>query len=242
MELVFYYILFACLVDSLLALIGAITLVTRRNLQKLILILVAFAAGALLGGAFFHLMSESLTHLNPDLTFMLTLLGFFIFLLLEHVLRWRHCHKEKCNVHPFGYLCLVGDGLHNFTDGVIIAASFMISPTFGFITTLLVFLHEIPQELGDFGVLLFAGFTPKKALFYNFLSQLTCVLGGVVGYYFGSLAESFSPLILSIAAGGFLYIATTDLIPRLRMKGKNTTLLLFLLGVIFLYLLKQVVE
>ena len=223
-----------------MAFVGAITLVVERDLQKLVSILVAFAAGALMGGAFFHLISESLELLSPELTFVLVLSGFFIFFVFERVLRWRHCHEKKCEVHPFGYLCLVGDGLHNFVDGIIIAASFLLSPSFGVITTLLVLLHEIPQELGDFGVLLFAGATPKRALLYNFLSQLTCVLGGIFGYYFAKLIEFFSPILLSIAAGGFFYIAATDLVPRLQLKRENSTPILFLLGIIFLYFLKRV--
>ena len=191
-----------------------------------------------MGGAFLHLISESLEYLDPNTTFTLVLLGFFVFLLLEHLLKWRHCHKERCKIHPFGYLCLIGDGLHNLVDGMVIAASFLISPSFGIITMLLILLHEIPQELGDFGVLLFAGFTPKRALTYNFLSQATCVLGGLLGYYSAMLVRSFSPLLLSMAAGGFLYIAATDLVPRLQTKDKHATLAYFLLGMLFFYILK----
>jgi zinc and cadmium transporter len=203
-----------------MAFIGALTLLTKR-IDKIVFALVAFAAGALMGGAFFHLISETLEHLKTNICFSLVMLGFVSFFILERFLKWHHCHKGgECEIHPFAYLNLIGDSIHNFIDGIIIGASFIIDINLGIMTTLLIILHEIPQELGDFGVLIYAGLSPKRALFYNFISQLTCILGGIIGYYI-SVAHNFSIFLLPIAAGGFIYIAASDLIPELR-EEKNT--------------------
>ena len=149
-----------------------------------------------LAEGFFHLLAESLEHLTTTVSFSLLLLGFILFFLIERFLKWHHCHEEKCEVHPFSYLILFGDGIHNFIDGLIIA-SFLVNINFGIVTTLLIIGHEVPQELGDFGVLVYGGFSKVKALTFNFISQLTCMIGGVLGFFILTLDQVlFSYLLL----------------------------------------------
>jgi zinc and cadmium transporter len=232
-------------INGLLALGGAFSLIiSKENLNKILLFLVAFAVGALLGGAFFHLIPESLGELDSIIVGLLILTGFFSFFFIERFLHWHHCHKEKCETHPFTYLILFGDGIHNFIDGVIIASAFIISIPFGIITSLLIMIHEFPQEIGDFGVLMYGGLTRGKALLYNLLSQLTSVLGGILGFLFLGIEEQ-AVFILPIAAGGFIYIASMDLIPEIwkeKNKGKmfvNIASIIF--GLLLLYSAKILV-
>jgi zinc and cadmium transporter len=240
------WIIAATLLDGIIAFIGVITLgMKRESFQNALKLMVAFSAGALLGGALFHLLSEAaeLSTLQTALT--LLLFGFCLFFVLERVLKWHHCHEGKCSVHPFSYLILFGDGVHNFIDGVVIAASFLINVPFGIITTLLIIGHEIPQELGDFAVLVYGGFGKKKALIYNFLSQLTCVIGGLIGFFVGDAVEGIKPIFLAFAAGGFLYISASDLIPELHKEEKMEYAVKcfasFLVGVAFIILIKNLV-
>lgn len=238
-----YWILAATFLNGLVAFAGAFTLGLKpKTLKKILMFLVAFSAGALLGGAFFHLIAESLESIAVDTVFLLVMAGFCVFFVMERYLHWHHCHDTHCKTHPFTYLILVGDGVHNFIDGLVIAASFLVSIPFGVITTLMILAHEIPQELGDFGVLVYGGMEKNKALFYNFLSQLTCVAGGLVGFF---LAASFDPApLLPFAAGGFIYIATSDLVPELHKEPDNqkavTHFALFLAGLAFMLAIKWV--
>ncbi len=235
------WILLATIIDSLVALIGVITLfLKKRVFEKLLMALVAFSAGGLLAGAFFHLLSESLEHFSSFYSFAVMIFGFVLFFFIERILHWHHCHEPKCEVHPVSYLILLGDGVHNFIDGLIIAVSFLISVPFGIITTLLIIGHEIPQELGDFAVLVYSGFSKKKALKFNFLSQTTCIIGGIIGFLLKNASWFFS--LIPFAAGGFLYIASSDLIPELH-KEKNLrrsmlNMLAFLAGISFIIMIK----
>jgi len=176
-------ILIATIIISLIAFVGAFTFLLKKELlNKALLVLVALSTGALLGGAFLHLLPEAIAEKDADLAvFLYLLLGFSIFFVLEQFLHWRHQHSAAPNVKPFSYLILVSDAVHNFIDGLVIAASFVTSFPLGVATTLAVSLHEIPQELGDFAVLIYGGFRPKRALLLNFISQLTAILGGVTG-------------------------------------------------------------
>jgi len=234
---ILFWIILATVVDGLTGLIGVFSLwIKDKLLNKLLMILVAFSAGALLSGAFFHLLAESLASLPAMLVFAYMMTGFIIFFIVERFLHWHHCHKgEKCAVHPVSYLVLIGDGIHNLIDGIIIGASFLVSVHFGIITTMLILAHEIPQELGNFAVLVYSGFGKTKALLYNFLAQLTCVVGGVVGFFLSSKVQGVIPFILPFAAGGFIYIAASDLVPELHKEPKLKKLLLsfafFLLGI-----------
>lgn len=223
--------------DGLIAFAGAFSLiVSKKLLNKIVFALVGFSTGALLSGAFFHLLSESIGKMDTTICFAWLLFGFLLFFIMEKFLYWHHC-SEKCDVKSFTYLILFGDGIHNFIDGLVIAASFLIGIPFGIITSLLIFFHEIPQEIGDFGILIYGGLKKKKALFYNFLSQLTCVAGGICGYFFLEIQNIIIPL-LPFAAGGFIYIAASDLIPELGKEvSKKRTFVSFsflILGILFL--------
>lgn len=236
------WILAATIANSLIALAGAITLVfSKRTLDNVLFALVGFSAGALLSGAFFHLLAEALGELTTMTAFTYLFVGFVLFFLIERFLHWHHCHAGKCDVHPVSYLILFGDGIHNFIDGIVIAASFMVSIGFGIVTTILIMGHEFPQELGDFGVLVYGGFSKKKALVFNLISQMASILGGIIGF-FVSAATGFSVLLLPFAAGGFIYIAASDLIPELHketsMKKTGLAFSFFLFGIGFMVVLK----
>ena len=230
------WILIITSLDGLLALTGAFSfLLSKKDLNKIILFLVAFATGTMLGGAFFHLIPEALEQLSIIKTALIFSLGFLMFYLIEKFLHWHHCHKTDCKTHPVSYLILYGDAVHNFIDGLLIAGSFIISIPIGIVTSISILAHELPQEIGDFGVLVYGGFTKKKALIYNFISQLTAILGGILGYYFLTL-QAYSIILLPFAAGGFIYIATKDLIPEI-LKEKNKKRKLISLSFIALGLL-----
>jgi zinc and cadmium transporter len=178
---------------------------------------VALSTGALLGGAFLHLIPETIEQVGASLNiFLYLLLGFCLFFVLEQFLRWRHQHTTAHGVKPFSYLILISDGVHNFIDGLIIAASFLSSYHLGIVTTLAVALHEIPQELGDFGVLVYGGFGKARALAFNFASAITAILGGIVGYFAYSILQASIVYLLPFAAGNFIYIAAADLIPEIK--------------------------
>lgn len=236
-------ILAATIATSLIAFVGALSLkLSKKLFDILIIALVAFSAGALLSGAFFHLLAESLVVMGANQAFILLFAGFALFFLIEKFLHWHHCHKGECEEHPFTHLILIGDGLHNFIDGLIIAASFMVSAGFGAFTTLLIIAHEVPQELGDFGVLVYGGFSRAKALLFNFLSQLTCVIGGLVGFFF-TQSTGISEMLLPFAAGGFIYIAATDLVPELKkeksLRRSLSSFAVFLFGIVFTFAMRM---
>jgi len=242
-----FWILGSTFLVCLISLIGIATLVLKDMLlQKILLTLVGFSAGALIGGAFLHLLPEALEHSVSINVFSYLIVGFSIFFLLERFLYWRHCHKGKCDVHIFTYLNLIGDGIHNFIDGLVIAASFIINIPIGIVTTLAVVSHEVPQELGDFGVLVYGGFSKFKALFYNFLSALTAIFGAFTGYFFFPLTENFDAFILSFAAGGFIYIASSDLIPELHREANlgraSSSFVFFVAGILLMAIVKLVFQ
>jgi zinc and cadmium transporter len=235
------WILLVTFINGLVAFVGAFSLLmSKKMLNRIVSMLVALAAGVLLSGAFFHLMAESVEMILPLTAFTYLMVGFILFFLIERFLHWHHCHEGECKVHPVSYLILFGDGIHNFIDGLVIAAGFFVSVPFGIITALLIIGHEIPQELGDFGVLIYSGFTKAKALFFNFLSQLTAVVGGVVGFFLaGSISFEF---LLPFAAGGFIYIAASDLIPELHkessLKKSMFHFVFFLIGIAIILSIK----
>lgn len=241
------WIIIATFVNGLIGLVGAISLFLKEKFfRKIIIVLVAFSAGALLSGALFHLLAESLEHLEVMQSFGYLMVGFVLFFVIERFLHWHHCHEGVCKVHPYSYLILFGDGVHNFIDGIIMAASFMINVPFGIITTLLIIGHEIPQELGDFAILVHGGMGKYKALIFNYISQLTCVIGGIVGFVLSNISKELIPFMLSFAAGGFIYIAASDLIPELHkepeMKKSMTSFAFFIIGIMFMFGLKLLLE
>ena len=216
--MVLIQILVATFIVSLIAFVGILTFLLREEwLKKALLILVALSSGALLGGAFLHLLPEAISNLGAGLNvFLYLLLGFCLFFVLEQFLHWHHQHDEAHSVKPFTYLILVGDGVHNFIDGLVIAASFIVSYQVGIVTTLAVASHEIPQELGDFGALVYGGFSKKRALVFNYISAITAIVGGVTGYFASSIMPAAIVYLLPFAAGNFIYIAAADLIPEIK--------------------------
>ena len=241
------YILISTITITLIAFIGIFTLAINENiLKKILLILVSLSAGALMGGAFLHLIPESIQEANGADIFIVVLVGFIIFFIIEKILHWRHCHDGKCDVHTFHYMNLIGDSIHNFIDGLIIAAGFIVSIPLGFTTTVAIVAHEIPQEIGDFGVLIYGGFEKKKAIILNFIVASTIVIGGVVGYFLSNLIEKSVYILLAFAAGGFIYIAATDLIPEIKkevnIKKSITTMFIFILGILIMWLIKIILN
>ncbi|MFH1234059.1 MAG: ZIP family metal transporter [Candidatus Diapherotrites archaeon] len=213
------WILLSTFMVSLISFLGILTLIINdRHLEKIVMALVALSAGALMGGAFLHLIPEAVEKFSDYNIFIYILVGFVVFFFIEKILHWRHCHLKKCPIHTFAYMNLFGDAVHNFIDGMIIAASFCIDIPLGIATTLAVAIHEIPQEIGDFGVLIYGGFSKFKALFWNFICALTAVFGGVFGYFLSGHMESSTIFLLPFAAGGFIYIAASDLIPEIRKE------------------------
>lgn len=217
---------------SLVAFIGLLFIGLKEALiGRILMALVGFASGSLIGGAFFHLLPDALEE-KGLIIWQLVVTGILFFFVMEKFLYWRHCHDGKCPVHIFAYLNLIGDGIHNLVDGVTIAASFLVSYSLGFATTLAVVFHEIPQELGDFGVLLYGGFGKKKALTYNFLSALAAVAGALITYYLASQIENVAQFLVPFAAGGFIYIAATDLMPELHKRTQARESLVQLVSIL----------
>jgi len=213
-------ILVSVFIVSIISLIGIFSLMLREGLLKRILfILIAFAAGALLGAAFLDLIPEAMEKSPSANVFGYALFGILSFFVLERFIFWRHCHDGKCDVHTFSYLNLIGDGVHNFIDGMVIAAAFLTNVPLGVVTTIAIIFHEIPQEIGDFGILVYGGFSRFKALLFNFLSSLTAFIGAISTYFFSSYIESSLTFLLALAAGGFIYIATADLMPELQKEA-----------------------
>ena len=209
------------LVISLVSLIGVFTLsINKKKLNNSLDLLVSLSVGALLGGAFLHLIPELVEEsIFSDISIFI-LFGILLFFVLEKFVFWHHCHKSEHEHLSFSYMNLVGDGLHNLLDGVLLAGAFLINVQVGFATAIAVLLHEIPQEVGDFGVLLKGGFSRKKALIANFATALTAFIGAILALAFNAFIIGVVPIIVAIAVGGFIYIAGTDLIPELH-KNPN---------------------
>jgi len=246
MSIIWLYTILSVVIVSLISFVGVFTLALReKTLRKIIIYLVSFAAGALLGGAFVHLLPEAFESCCPTIVSIGVLSGIVSFFVVEKFIHWRHCHlpTTKEHIHPVGFLNLFGDGVHNFIDGLIIAATYIVSIPLGIVTTIAVILHEIPQEIGDFGILLHAGFSKKKALLFNFLSALTAVAGAFVALLIGAYSQSITLFLVPFAAGGFIYIASADLIPELHKdvcaKGFTSRaiwqFLAFILGILIMF-------
>lgn len=252
--MILVYILLSAFLVSLISFVGALSLFFKEKfLNKILLVLVALSAGALMGGAFLHLLPEAVETAGVEnilKVFGFVLIGFCLFYILEEFIKWHHHHstnhsREECcdkSIKPFSYLILFSDGLHNFLDGLIIAGSFVVSPISGLATTLAVALHEIPQELGDFGVLVYGGLTKGKALLFNFLSALLAVLGGLVGFFLAQKIGFNIVYLLPFAAGNFIYIACSDLIPEIKKDFSPSKALgyfcVFILGILLMLTMK----
>ena len=231
-----FFIFLSVIIVSLVSLVGVIYLALKPDTLKRVLFwLISFAAGTMLGGAFIHLLPELGGAAGISAALSLSILGgVFIFFILEKIIHWRHCHlpTSKDHPHPLAYMNLVGDGLHNFLDGVIIAGAYFISPTAGMATTLAVIFHEIPQEIGDFSVLIYAGMTRGKALLFNLLSALIAVLGAGAAVWFYTFTENFTAYITAFAVGGFIYIAVGDLLPELKKDARLSESLQQIFGIV----------
>ena len=229
--------------------------------ERLIPHLVSFAIGALLGAAFLALLPHAIDFAAGDVhditfTVLLGLMGFF---LLEKMVLWRHCHSDACEAHTpevvleghdhhhhdegkgsTGAMILIGDGLHNFVDGVLIAAAFLVDEHLGIVTALAVAAHEIPQEVGDFAILLHSGFSRARAFIFNIIASLTTLVGALLAYYSLEDAQHLLPFILAIAASSFIYIAVADLIPglhkRSQLKATLQQVVLIATGIAVIYL------
>ncbi|MBI2451977.1 ZIP family metal transporter [Candidatus Pacearchaeota archaeon] len=238
------YSLLSVLLVSLISLAGIFTIsIKAAKLKKILIYLISFSAGALFGDVFIHLLPELSENSFSTNSSILLLSGIVIFFVLEKIIHWQHCHMPitKDHIHSFAYTNLFGDALHNFIDGLIIAASYIASIPVGLATALAVVLHEIPQEIGDFGVLLHAGFTKSKALTLNFITALSAVLGTLIALWLNGTIENLQLILLPIAAGGFIYIAGSDLIPELHketnLKKSFIQLLCFLAGILIMFAL-----
>ncbi len=204
---------------SVLSLTGIFLLSFREVIfRRYIPIFISVAVGALLGDSFIHLIPEALADGHGTVMSLCIIAGILLFFVLEKFLHWHHHGEdtESSHIHPVGRLILVSDIIHNFLDGVIIAASFMVSVPVGVATTIAVVLHEIPQEVGDFAVLLHAGYTKRRAIFLNFLTALSAFLGAALFLSVGDYAASLTAYFIPLTAGGFIYIAVADLIPELQ--------------------------
>jgi len=238
------WIIISCFIVSLMAWAGLITLVLREErLKKILLPLVAFSAGSLIGGAFLHLLPEALGMENSGNVFIWLLIGFMFFFLMEQFLHWHHCHRVPSeHKTPVSYLILLSDGIHNFIDGLIIAGSFLADVKLGIITWLVCLAHEVPQEIGEFGILLHGGWNKYKALKANFISALTIIPGGLLVYFVSRNVNT--TFLLSFAAGNFIYIAASDLIPEIKngheMKKNLLHFLSFIVGILFIFFISVI--
>ena len=218
------YALTSVLFVSFLSLIGILFISTsERRLKQIIFVMVSLAVGSLFGDAFIHLLPRTFVKFDSQVQGSLYVLaGIFLFFILEKFLLWRHQHTVQSSsgdIHPVGYMNLVADAVHNLIDGMIIGASYLVSLPVGIATTTAVIFHEIPHELGNFFILLYAGFTRARALFFNFISACFAILGTILSLWIGSRGETFSVVMLPLAAGGFIYIAGSDLVPELNKES-----------------------
>jgi zinc and cadmium transporter len=239
--------LLSTLVVSVASLAGVLFLAFKiQMLQKIVFVLVSFAVGALFGNVFFMLIPESQAMLGNNLHVgLLVVGGILLMFIVEKFIHWNHNHNvvELKKEAPLGYISLFTDALHNFIDGILIASSWMVSPEIGFTTTLAVIAHEIPQEISDFGVLIHAGFSRKKALFFNFLAACMAIAGAICTLWLGDLFTNISAYVLPFAAGGFIYLAGSDLIPELHreksIRKNSLQLIVIIMGLALMLFIGQ---
>ena len=240
--MVLSYILISTCLVALISLMGSLTLFfSKKAMIKIVFVLISFAAGTLLGAAFLDLLPEAVEEGGP--VFPLALLGIFVFFIMETYLYWYHCHAGHFHEHlhkkeiikPLGILNLIGDAIHNFTDGIILATAFLVNIPTGIAVSIAIAAHEIPQEIGDYVLLVYSGFSRHKALAVNFLAASTVIVGAVVTYYFSHRISNITGYLIPFSAGGFIYIACTDLMSDLKeepnIKKGTLQIMMFTLGV-----------
>ncbi len=246
---IWVYTLVSVLITSSISLIGIFTLSLKpEKLNQLIIYMVSFAVGGLFGDAFIHILPETFEKLGINVvTSLFVLVGILLFFILEKFLRWQHCHvpTSEHHVHPFVTINMIGGAAHNMIDGMIIAASYYASVPVGIATTLAVIFHEIPQEMGHFGILVHGGLSTRKALLFNLLSALMSVVGAVIILIVGVHMKDLTNYLLPITAGGFLYIAGSDLVPELhqhdvKISSSLKQFLCIILGVGIMVLLRVI--
>jgi zinc and cadmium transporter len=247
MPTVYFCTILSVIIVSLVSFIGILSFaLNNEKLRRITLLLIGLSTGTLLGDAFLHLLPEAIADNGGDMqTWYWLLGGIIIFFILEKIIHWRHCHIQPSenHLHPLGAMNLIGDGLHNFIDGIIIASSFMASLPLGLATSIAVIAHEIPQEISDFGVLIHAGYSRAKALALNFITALAAIAGAVVALIIGLKIENFIDCAIPFTAGGFIYIATADLIPELKkephLASSLRQLISILIGILIMFWLKN---
>lgn len=233
------YAILSVIIVSLISIIAATPLLLKKKISnKLLLTLLSLSVGTLLGGAFIHFIPESFSHETSLEPAIYILLGFIVFLVLEKFIHWHHnkdC-KKKNIIHSHAYhlapINIIGDGIHNLLDGLVIAGAYMVNIPLGVAATISVIFHEIPQEIADFGVLLYAGLSKTKALIFNFLSAATAIIGAIIGIILAGKTANFSHFIIPFAAGNFIYIASANLVPELHRECKLSESILHILAII----------
>lgn len=243
---IFLWAIVSVVIVSLISLIGLFSISIKEDkLKKILIYLVSFSTGALLADTFFHLLPEAVEETGFNIWLSIYILSGIIFsFIIEKIIHWHHCHhthSSECmeehhhfdDIHPYAKMNLVGDSVHNLIDGLIIGASYLVSIPIGVATTIAVVLHEIPQEIGDFGILLHGGYSRKRALFLNFVTGLIAVVGAVAALLIGQFTENLTQFLIPFAAGGFIYIACSDLVPELH-KETNTKKSLIQVAVLIL--------
>ena len=243
-------IIFATVIVSLISMLGLLVLFVREKIMhKILWVLIAFSAGTILGTAYLELLPEALELVGSSEAFIYITIGFVSFFFLERYIYWSHGHSHEIEdaksaldsrmTRNFAYLNVIGDGIHNFVDGMIIATSFLIDFKVGLAATIAVIFHELPQELGDYGILIYSGFKRNQALIINFMAALTVVLGGVFAIIFLEAVEALSGLLLAFSAGGFIYLAASELIPELQEEKRLSQSLIqfaiFILGIMMIF-------
>jgi zinc and cadmium transporter len=226
---IWIYTLISVTIVSLLSLLGLAAFpFGEEKIKKFLIWAVAFAGGTLLGDAFLHLIPEAYKGGGGIGISFSILAGMLAFFVLEKFIHWHHCHEISCEEHnlAFSYVIMIGDGAHNFIDGMIIAASYMVSIPIGIATTMAVVFHEIPHEIGDFASMLYGGFSKIKALWYNFLAGIVAIFGAILVLLIGSNFADLTYYLIPFAAGGFIYVASADIIPELHKSTKVSQSLL----------------
>lgn len=234
-------IVISTFVISLIAFVGVLALAIRENvMRKILMYMVSLSAGILMGNAFLHLLPEAFGTAPVENIFLSLLGGFIFFFIIERFFHWHHCHDKHCKEQSFAMTNLIGNAVHNFFDGLIISAGFIASPGLGIVTTLAIASHEIPQKIGEFCVLVYGKYKKRKAMIMNFVSSMSVVFGGITGFILSGQFP-FMEFLLPFAAGGFIYIAASDLIPELKKETEllKTALNIFIfsLGIAFMYFL-----
>ncbi len=241
------YTVIATILVSLSSFIGIFTIsLNEKTLHKVLTILVAYSAGTILGAALFDLLPEAVKLVDEALVYPIIAFGFVFFLLLERTIYWYHGHghefkHKEDDIKGFAYLNLLGDFVHNFIDGMIIAASFTNSVTVGVSAAIAVVFHELPQEMGDYGILVYAGMERRKALILNFLASVSVVVGGVFGAFFIGTVESLEGYMVAFSAGAFIFLSASELIPEMQEENDRAKaliqLLMLILGMLTIYML-----